>query len=416
MASLAGILRFMGGIPGRMREAQYEHEPVYRERRESLDLGDDLGEADFPTGDLEPVGEKRTGKLSKFGKFTKEALPQILRGALVAAANPTPGKVGTAADIFGAIGAVGEDKQNRDMLAYKIERQLEQDNMDRRLNEAKARDYEAQADYNQWRTQQAVTGKQGKPIPPSKLDMYKEAFQYYKGRGYSDEDAHVEARSIALGTPSPELFNNRTPTTESAQRNAEYKKWSESQELRAKFPTFELYWESLGIGKSKAQDAGAVEGAKAEAKAPYFLRTLRGPDKYYQAIFQKGPAGKPLWNFVEAKTPEGLPIGTPKPSQRETASDRRLTREQTISSIVNRVLKEDTSGNPANALRNVQKFYQDDPEVQQYKAEVLARLQKLVQGEGTSKKAEQSIEVIDRSRARRQQKTKVEDLRNKYNY
>lgn len=316
MASLAGILRFMGGIPGRMREAQYEHEPVYRERRERLDLGDDLGEADFPTGDLEPAGEKRTGRLSKFGKFTKEALPQILRGALVAAANPTPGKVGTAADIFGAIGAVGEDKQNRDMLAYKIQRQLEQDNMDRRLNDAKARDYEAQADYNQWRTQQAVTGKQGKPIPPSKLEMYKEAYKYYKNElGYSDEDAHVEARSIALGTMSPELYNKRTASTDQAQMNRELEKYRNSPELQQQYPTFEEYYKSLGIGKAKASTAEEVARSTAKGKLDYRVPDiLKDAGGYFQSSVSLGPDGKPTRSASPLRDNTGRQLTPPKPS------------------------------------------------------------------------------------------------------
>lgn len=294
MAGLATILRFMGGIPGRLNEAQYEHDPVYRERMARLDLGEDLGEADVPTGDLEPMGEKRTGRLSKFGKFTKGALPEILRGALVGASNPTPGKVGTAADIFGAIGAVGEDKQNRDMLSYKIQRQLEQDAMDRRLNDAKAKDYEAQADYNQWRTQQAVTGRGAKPEKPSRSDQVDEQIALF--RRVMKRDPNERELQTMLGTHGPQYDVRGEETV-----------WAQ---LLQKAQTPE---ERNAILEQQAAAAKRIAEAKssgsAKGKLDYAVpKILRGASEYFEMRPSVGADGKVATEY------KGTGVQTAKPS------------------------------------------------------------------------------------------------------
>ena len=353
-------------------------------------------------GILNAIG--RAGK----AMYKSGALPEMLRAGIVAAANPTRGAVGTAGDIFGALGAVEDDRLRRQEMARQrelqqlaIQRQAEEDARDAALNDARIAEYRTRAEFNTRRgTQQIAKG-----VPPTKLQLYKEAFDHYKGRGFSDEDAHIEARSIALGTPSPELFNKRTATTDAAQRNRELEKWRSDPNLQQQFPKFEDYYKSTGIGASMADTAGQVVTAKKEAEAPFTIRTLRGPDKYFQSLFEKGPDGKPKWKWVEATTSDGKPVETPKPAPRQpTASDAKLDREKTISSIVNRVLKEDSSGRPENALRNVQQFYQNDPEVQQYKAEVMWRLQKLVQGKASTGKAETFIEVNDTAKEKRAKK------------
>lgn len=397
---LASILRMLGGIPGRLNEAQYEHSPEYRERMAQLDLGEDLGEADVPTGDLEPMGEKRTGRLSKFGKFTKGAMPEMLRGALVAAANPTPGKVGTAADIFGAIGAVSEDKNNRDMLSYKIGRQLEQDQMDRRLNEAKARDYEAQADLNQWRTQQTVAGRGAKPEKPTKSQQVDEQVALFR-RVMKREPNERELQTM-LGTHGPQ-YDVRGEETVWAQLLQKATTPEERNAILEQQAAAERK-------KASAKSAGTAEG-KAPFMRPFAFNTDAGA-KLVRPSFMNGKLSGVEEQDVAFNPRKAAP-------RKATASDEKLSREKTISGIVNRILKEDSSGKPENALRNLQQFYENDPEVQQYKAEVMARLQKLVQGQGTSAKAEQSIDLFDRAKARKQGKatpSKAEDLRSKYNY
>lgn len=301
MAGLASILRMLGGIPGRLDEAQYEHTPEYRERMARMDLGEDLGEADVPTGDMEPVGEKRTGRLSKFGNFTKGVLPEMLRGALVAASNPTPGKVGTAGDIFGAIGAVSDDKQNRDMLQYKIDRQLEQDAMDRRLNEAKARDYEAQADFNQWRTQQAVTAKP-KAEKPTKSQQVDEQIGLF--RRVMKRDPNERELQTILGTHGPQ-YDVR----------GEESVWAQ---LLAKASTPE---ERDAVLAQQAAAAKRIAEAKSSGTAKGRLaypvpKILKGANEYFQQDVSLGPDDKVKADY------KGTGVATPKPAPRQAPKPR----------------------------------------------------------------------------------------------
>lgn len=345
-----------------------------------------------------------------------QAAPEIIRGGIVAAANPTRGAVGTAGDIFGAIGAVEEDRMAREERARRramqelaLRRQAEEDQRQAALNEARINEYKTRAEYNQRRgTQQAE-----KSVSPSKLQIYKDANEYYKGLGFSDEDAHVEARSIALGTPSPELYNKRTPSTDAAQMNRALEEWRSNPDLQGQYQNFQEYYKSLGISAAKAGTSADVARARAEGTAEgkpipgRLTPTFEGQRFVIPPMFR---GGKKISDAVISDVDQRL-TPPPKVTRQGTTSDQRLKRDETISRITNRILKEDASGKPENALRNVQNFYQDDAEVQQYKAEVMARLQKLVQGQSTSKKAEQSIDVMDRAKARREGKasTKLAD-------
>ena len=116
----------------------------------------------------------------------KRSAPDILRAGLVAAANPTRGAVGTAGDIFGAIGAVDEDRQRRIAQQREQERQIlaaqrqaEEDERAAQLNEARIEEARTQAEYNTRRG----TQQQGKGVPPTKLQIYKESIDHFKGQG-----------------------------------------------------------------------------------------------------------------------------------------------------------------------------------------------------------------------------------------
>lgn len=157
MAGLRDILRAIGSLPRRLEGAMYEEEPIFRPRRNTGSMripgiGGEDEEFTPDTGEMEEVGKRRTGRPSKFGSFVQNQLPEMIRAGVVAAGSPTPGAVGTAQDIFGALKAVGDDRSRRDMLRYQMERQSEEDAMKRaefeqssRLNDARIKDYEAQA-------------------------------------------------------------------------------------------------------------------------------------------------------------------------------------------------------------------------------------------------------------------------------
>lgn len=267
--------------------------------------------------------------LSKIGSGLRRAAPEMIRGALVAAANPTRGAVGTAGDIFGAIGAVEDDRMARmqrqrqmEMQAIEMRRKAEDDAREAALNEAKIAESKARAEYQQRRG----TPQAGKGVPPTKLQMYKEAFDHYKSQGFSDEDAHVEARSIALGTPSPELYNKRTASSDAGQMNRELENWRKNPALQEQYPKFEDYYKSIGIGASKADTAGQVTTAKKKAEIPFLIRRpIAGDKEYYSQDVALNPQGTGVdvkFNPTGVKTRQPSGGNTPRPRYRlETDKD-----------------------------------------------------------------------------------------------
>lgn len=258
--------------------------------------------------------------LGNIGRAVKRAAPEMIRGALVAAANPTRGAVGTAGDIFGAIGAVEDDRmarmdrqRQREMQALEIRRKMADDAREAALNEARIAELNQRAEYHKRRGIQQAAGK---VVPPSKLQMYNEAFDHYKGKGFSDEDAHVEARSIALGTPSPELYNKRTASSDAGQMNRELENWRKDPKLQEQFPKFEDYYKSIGIGASKADTTAQVTTAKKKAEIPFLIRRpIAGDDQYYDQKITLNPEGtgaQVSYPATGIKTRQPAPAKTPR--------------------------------------------------------------------------------------------------------
>lgn len=345
--------------------------------------------------------------ISKIGSAIKRAAPEMIRGAIVAAANPTRGAVGTAGDIFGAIGAVEDDKmarierqRQREMQEMELRRKAEEDAQQAALNEARINEYKTRAEYNQRRGTQQTQ----RPSAPTKIDLMRQQVNLF--REIMGRDPNEREKQTMLGTHGPQ-YDLRSDEAYWNNQLAAARTDEERVGIQAAR-------EAAIRTQASAKSAGAAEG-KAPFMRPFSYQTGSGA-KLVRPIFLGGKM-----SGVEEQDVSFTPR---KPAPRQpTASDERLDREKSISSIVNRVLKDDSSNSPANALRNVQQFYQNDLEVQRYKAEVMQRLQKLVQGEGTSKKSEQSIEALDRAKALRERKNasrsapnKAEDLRSKYNY
>lgn len=366
--------------------------------------------------------------LSNIGSAIKRAAPEMIRGALVAAANPTRGAVGTAGDIFGAIGAVEDDRmarmerqRQREMQELEMRRKAEEDARQAALNEARINEYKTRAESNQRRGTQQTLKK-------TDVEQYREMEQYLRSLKKSDgtpvfeneEDLHDQVVFRLTRVQPARMFNLRTPSTEAAQRNALYAQYSASPELQSQFKSFEAFEAAQGIGASKAHTAGLVTTAKKKAEIPFMIRRpIAGDDQYYDQKVTLNPQG----TGVDVAYPAtGIKTRQPAPRQ-ATASDERLGRDKAISAIVNRVLKEDSAGTPETALRNVEKFYQNDPEVQQYKAEVMAKLQQLVRNRGAAVKSgaatvkqQEFDERKNKIRSQQQQKSAVDGLRSKYNY
>ncbi len=338
--------------------------------------------------------------------YRSGALPEMLRAGIVAAANPTRGAVGTAGDIFGALGAVEEDRlrrqemaRQREMQQLALERQAEEDVRDAALNDARIAEYRTRAEYN---TRRGMPG-QGRQAAPSKVDLIKQ--QANLAEQMLRRPLTERELQTLIGTHGPQ-YDMRSDDAYWANAMANAQTEEERRGIQA---AREAATKSLASAKS----AGAAEG-KAPFMRPFSYQTEGGA----KLVRPKFLGGK-----MAGVEEQDIAFEPRKPAPRqETASDKRLTREETISSIVNRVLKEDSSGRPENALRNVQQFYQNDPEVQQYKAEVMGRLQKLVQGKASTGKAETFIEVNDTAKEKRAKKaqqqgtSKANELRSKYNY
>lgn len=291
MAGLRDILRAIGSLPRRLEGAMYEEEPIFRPRRNTGSMripgiGGEDEEFTPDTGEMEEVGKRRTGRPSKFGSFVQNQLPEMIRAGVVAAGSPTPGAVGTAQDIFGALKAVGDDRSRRDMLRYQMERQSEEDAMKRaefeqssRLNDARIKDYEAQA--------QRQAALANAPAPKSKYEMIMDAMRTPLPDGRMP--TFDEASSIVMGSWNP----------------------------------------NIGVGaRSKAQaDAMEKREKLAKGRAEEGFNIFKQREDYKQNIWEKREKQK---------------AEQPKPQQQTkvTAADRKQSRYEKISSVANALLQE----------------------------------------------------------------------------
>lgn len=324
--------------------------------------------------------------LSRIGSGVRRAAPEMIRGALVAAANPTRGAVGTAGDIFGAIGAVEDDRmarmerqRQREMQELEMRRRMEDDAREAALNEARIREANARAEYQQRRgTQQSQ-----KTAAPTKVELMRQQVSLFKeimGRDPSERE-----KQTMLGTHGPQ-YDMRSDEAYWANRIASAQTPEEREGIMA---ARQAATKALASAKS----AGAAEG-KAPFMRPFSYQTESGA-KLVRPSFLGGK--------MSGVEEQDIAFTPRKPAPRpETASDKRLTRDQAIDAVVNRVLNEEQSGtrNPVYALANVQSHYKNDPEVQQYLNDIMARLQGLVRGKGSAVKGEETIETFEKNKNR----------------
>lgn len=335
MPGLRDILRAIGSLPGRLEGAMYETEPIFRPRRNTGSMripgiGGEDEEFTPGTGEMEEVGKRRTGRMSKFGSFVQNQLPEIIRAGVVAAGSPTPGAIGSAQDIFGALKAVGDDRNRRDMLRYQMQRQAEEDAMKRaefeqgsRLNDARIKDYEAQA--------QRQSALANAPSKEQQVAARIAELEKVFGRPLTDREKQTVAGLMQPGYDArPQAAPSRLSGVISQQM----------ARLDPESPTYQqdyarlesMYKEAL----EREQGMKFGEGRK-PFQRPILAKEigawLAAPDKITPgtSVPVVGPEGKPTGPFKRPATQQQTKV---------TAADRKQTRQEKISAVANALLQE----------------------------------------------------------------------------
>lgn len=144
-----------------------------------------------------PAGEQRTPGF--WGRF-RQALPRMIQGGITAAATPAQFG-GGAVDLFRGMQAAQNELDRRDLMAYQIAQQQQEEARRQRAAEAQARAHEAQARYYDKRAQgqqQPVTLEQAltaayleETDPQRKTEIYNQILQL-KGRSTGNEAPYRE--------------------------------------------------------------------------------------------------------------------------------------------------------------------------------------------------------------------------------
>lgn len=367
------LLEQIGRAPVRgaraINDAMYDEDPILRERKERIDLGPGLGESDVPTGDMETVGfgPKRPSRLGN-------VLSEAARGAVVAARNPTRGQIGTAGDIFGAMGAVEDDTRARSDRQMALSRQAEKDAMDRRLNESRARENEAQADYAQWRTTQVKTGKD---VKPSQVEQYDTIYKHLESLKNPDgspqiptNQLHPETVSILNRQAHPAVYNVQNAKTLNAAQIAQQRKYQESPELQQKYPSFQEYWDSLGISKAAASTVAETTTAKKKAEAPWMRPQIVNTKTGFTTV-DRDTEGKPRNNLVPMMQggEQAQSFVKPAAPQRPRVETPAQSRTAELKSILNKNYQGDWK-KTLDVIKSSQ-----DPQIASRRAELVAEIE-----------------------------------------
>jgi hypothetical protein len=219
-------MRLVGNVPrnalerlfdllGSLPEAQYEHEQRVVPQRESAPVplrNDDPTEASKvlnpnqeislpPPQPTQPV-EGRTGNLSRFGQFTKQILPAMIRGAAVGVSNPVKGDTG--AQIFGTMRNVEADQRDtadrsreQAMQNWQWHRQMRKDDESSQLHGAQMDNYRALA-----RQRNAQADKPPAAAKPTFASIYDDAYARAKKAGLDDIEAHGHAMAAWNRNPT----------------------------------------------------------------------------------------------------------------------------------------------------------------------------------------------------------------------
>jgi hypothetical protein len=386
MPSLISILRGIGSVPRRINDAMYDDDPILQERRGEIPfpagLGAEESVAEVPTGEYEEVGRKNR-RPSFLGKFIGEGL----RGAAIGLARPSTGN--TAQDIGQTMLAVGDDRMAREDRVdskaermFRLRRQAQQDAENSQLHAAQIDNYRALAE--QRRTPKAGRG--------GFAEVYDAAYQRATKAGMDEATAHGHA--MAAWNRNPTGFIQLEPKSVDAfkaQLHAQFAR-GDIDEQDFKDGQARIVAMEQEIAKGKAQ--GTTEG-----KGPPFVRgqIVQSKEGVRWGMPPMMRGGKTVSEGSLSDPIAQRPDPAPRAPREASASEQRFNRDTKVKEIVSRLLAEDTNHSADTALRNVQQFYQNDPEVQQYRGEIVKILQDLARGQGSAAKGSAAAEDVARA-------------------
>ncbi len=345
---MADVMRMLGNAPksalerifaalSGLSEAQYEHEdrPV-RNPDVEMQVGDEKIMAPPPQA-MHPRRE-RTGGLSRFGKFTKGILPEMVRGALVGVSNPVPGD--TAAQIFGTMRNVQGDRTNRENRAMQMQdramdrqqqqfqwhRQARKDAEGSELHAAQIDNYKAQAEQRR-----AAANRQ--PVTKDPVAKAKAALQALREAGITPSEEDIRVAYQLQGMP----YAARTMQAKLSNAASDYYRGPDSARLQEQYPTIEEYVQGLRIMAEDFQKAEARGNAEGKAEGtPLTTKTLTTDKGFVNQTLQRHlPSGKTLGvNTTEYVQEPTAATGTiAKPPQRK-ASQPRAERPPNLQRVV----------------------------------------------------------------------------------
>ncbi len=385
MASVASIIRSLGRIPGMIGGAFVDEEPIMRPgmRRDSLripgvrpyddaevpgmvgvrmsDLADDaeVSDVETPTGSLEQVGVRR--RPSRLARGLGEALAGTADRFVTAMNAPVRGNaVGTIGQFTGAVGAIRDEQERRDMRDYSMNRQQEQDAQRAEMHGAQMDRWAADAE----RDRAMAQYQQYKAANPTKAEQYRQFLE------------------VAIGQ------YGMTPV----QANAA---WSNQYDPSAK-PTpppntvESVYARELAENPDPDRRAAALKELSAAATAKRgvpFMRPITADTEAGKRVFdiQRLPDG----SLGEPKAID-LPFARPQrpaPSRQPRSATPGQARSMQGKALASEILAQN-GGDPKRALAAAAA----DPRVQPYLAEVTKELQALAGNQQRLSKGESSPE------------------------
>ena len=433
--SLASILRSLGG-----RETP---PPIPRKRRfdaEMPDLPDDMmAEQDYDPQDLDPTqGIGRSEDLyqdkgpqkmtpisedipengpppfgpdkppSRFRQAAMAAIPAMIRGGIVAASSPTRGQIGTAGDIFGSMRAVMDDRQQQDILAHNMRRQAARDAQDAEYNAARTQEQRARAQMEQARAEDYARGR-GKN--PQNMQESLAEQERILGRPFTERERQTflklygpqyDARNLdqIMGREGKTSEQILALKRKAAEDTARLKNSSLDQ---GAMRVIDEYANKI----AKAQDEDEISALTQErdarlktitsTKQELQKRSTNLPNRFSIQKTDRGFLGMRIDpETKQAETvaieSEGRPVFPPARAPRSESPT--ATRKSAVETGLNKVLREtfaalgSQGGTELQRLQvakeNIGKFYQNDPAVAPFAAEISSRIDQLIKSGGAA--------------------------------
>jgi hypothetical protein len=379
-SALERIFAALSGLP----EAQYEHTGPRVERQPSVpvQVGDGSGPLDGPM-ELPPPREtlpgapERTGRLSGFGRFAKQILPEMVRGAVVGASTPVKG--GTAENIFGTIRNVADDRQERQDRAqgqaekqFQWHRQIGQDADRRELHGAQMDNYRAQAEQRRAAANRQPAVKDPIAAAKAKIGLIREQL----GRDPTEQEV-----LIAMGLQGPR-YAKRDMKAMVANADEDFFRGPDAQRLQDTYGTVEDYIKyvtTLAKDYAASESGGAAYGKWANTPVQSkTLLTSEGVASYFPGRMNPQTGTVTTTPKVEqtgVKPPERK-VAPPRPRQPGPADDRR-NEQKTVERIANEAFNA-AGGDALKAIKILNERARTDKEVAANLVGATKRLQSAV--------------------------------------